>query len=185
MWQYNNVLQHHGILGMRWGKRRTTEQSGHKPYSDRQKTHMTKQAIQVLSRHSKSAAEVVKMGKYIEDKQYKKADKLVWKSEEKQAKGDQKGFEKYQGKAWKHMGRSIAAGQIVQARLKQKQLLDKKISDIREGKTKAGKDFVAGLDVRYNILQASLTRYVDTYSGKKKTDSYETKDSVVVVPILY
>ena len=43
------------------------------------------------------------------DRQYKKIDKLVYKSESRQKMGDQAGFEKYQSKAWKRTAKYIKA----------------------------------------------------------------------------
>ena len=70
-------------------------------------------------------------------------DKLVWKSEARQKLGDQVGFQKYQGTAWKHYAKYVEASQLYEQRVQKSAVLQKKIDDISNGTLKAGRDFVS------------------------------------------
>ncbi len=83
---------------------------------------------------------------------YNKADKLVWKSEEKQNKGDQAGFEKYQSKAWKQMAKYYTNKQTAEKIMAEVKTSTKKLKDIDKDRVKAGKDYVINTTVSTNML---------------------------------
>jgi hypothetical protein len=78
---------------------------------------------------------------------YKRADKHVWTSEAAQNKGNQKKFEKYQGKASKQMAKHFKRQQVAEAWTSMSEHTSQKISDINSGKLKAGRDFIVQSDV--------------------------------------
>jgi hypothetical protein len=88
---FDEYLEHHGILGMHWGIRRTPEQLGHKlakkrksfeKYSEKAKAAGEAGNVKKLNRYTKKAARI--------NKQAVKLDKNLSKVLKKQADNDEK-----------------------------------------------------------------------------------------------
>lgn len=88
---FDEYLEHHGILGMHWGVRRTPEQLGHKlakkrksfeKYSEKAKAAGEAGNAKKLNRYTKKAARI--------NKQVVKLDKSLSKVLKKQAEDDEK-----------------------------------------------------------------------------------------------
>lgn len=88
---FDEYLEHHGILGMHWGVRRTPEQLGHKlakkrksfeKYSEKAKAAGEAGNVKKLNRYTKKAARI--------NKQAVKLDKNLSKVLKKQADNDEK-----------------------------------------------------------------------------------------------
>jgi hypothetical protein len=88
---FDEYLEHHGILGMHWGIRRTPEQLGHKlakkrksfeKYSEKAKAAGEAGNVKKLNRYTKKAARI--------NKQAVKLDKNLSKDLKKQADNDEK-----------------------------------------------------------------------------------------------
>lgn len=88
---FDEYLEHHGILGMHWGVRRTPEQLGHKlakkrksfeRYSEKAKAAGEAGNAKKLNRYTKKAARI--------NKQAVKLDKSLTKALKKQAEDDEK-----------------------------------------------------------------------------------------------
>lgn len=88
---FDEYLEHHGILGMHWGVRRTPEQLGHKlakkresfeKYSEKAKAAGEAGNAKKLNRYTKKAARI--------NKQVVKLDKNLTKALKKQAEDDEK-----------------------------------------------------------------------------------------------
>lgn len=78
-----NYLEHHGVIGMKWGVRRTPEQLGHKPSGSRKKKQTIGSAIKKagssVANASKSVVEAGK--KKVEERKEKKSVKMETKSQ--------------------------------------------------------------------------------------------------------
>lgn len=78
-----NYLEHHGVIGMKWGVRRTPEQLGHKPSGSRKKKQTIGSAIKKagssVANASKSVVEAGK--KKVEERKGKKSVKMETKSQ--------------------------------------------------------------------------------------------------------
>ena len=110
--QDSGELYHYGIPGMKWGVRRYQNEDGSLTPRGKKRFYRVANSERAQRRNTKTAIRVLKDDKNEADldawgfnlsanKHYKKMDKLVWKSEARQKLGDQAGFQKYQGKAWK------------------------------------------------------------------------------------
>lgn len=162
MWQYNNItypddeLYHYGVKGMKWGvrKKRFYAETNDRPgdfYSDREKARIKKQAQSILKKNIRKNTQYAKAFDSFSKSAYNKADKLVWKSEKKQNKGDQAGFEKYQSKAWKQMAKYYTNKQKAEKIMENVKASTKKLKDIDRNRVKAGKDYVTNLTVSSSI----------------------------------
>ena len=158
----DNELYHHGILGMKWGQHRFKDSSGHltekgKHEFDKVSRSSFKSALQnntakrIYSNELSRSNVMSKSYNNASDRSYKKADKYVYKSE-KYHDGNthfptnKKKFEKYQGKAWKELAKSYKYGAKVDKMDSYSKMLRRKISDISDGKVKAGRDFIVQTD---------------------------------------
>lgn len=169
--QKNDELIHYGVKGMKWGVRngRIQAETGDSiggVYTTKQKNRIKRQAEKILvkkiKREEQSAASFSKAA----EKHYKKADKLVYKSEDRQRAGDQKGFEKYQGKAWKHLANQYTNQQAAERATKTSQVYKKKLDAIQDGTLKAGKDYVTNMTVSSNI-PLSMLGYINISTQKR------------------
>lgn len=157
MWEYNytpnsNDILHYGVLGMKWGVHHGRRSFGtnDKPgdnYTDWQKKRIKKQAQRILKRSIKESDKRSMLNDKLSKQAYKKADKLVWKSEALQNKGDQKGFEKYQSKAWKRLADSIKYKQMAERYTNESSFSKKKLNEITNDTIKAGRDYVTNKSV--------------------------------------
>ena len=198
----NGELMHYGIKGMKWGVRRyqnadgSLTPKGETRYAqvrsnDRLAKRQTKQAQKLLLKKKNELDVAADLNRGAANTAYKKSDKYVLKSEAKRAKGDEKGFEKYQSKAWKQYAKYIDAGAKADFLEKQSKTMLAKIDDIASGKLKAGRDFIVhnqyrvgalpipgGLLVGVNKRSTLIERNVDQSSKKsfeKPSEALERK----------
>ena len=150
----SNELYHYGVKGMRWGFRKATLYSETNDrigenYTDRQKKRMRLQAQSILKRQKKQQESIAKAYNKAAEKAQKKADDLVWKSEARQNRGDQSGFQKYQSKAWKQVAKYLKNKKIADNAIANSKIAQKRITDISEEKLKAGRDYVTNKRLNY------------------------------------
>lgn len=157
MWQYNYTpnpedLMHYGVLGMKWGVHHgrksfgTNDEPGN-IYTDRQKERIKKQAKRILNRNIKNYDKAFRLYDEHSKLAYKKADKFVLKSEALKNKGDQKGFEKYQSKAWKSLANHITYEQTAEQFANASSVSKKKLNEITNDIIKAGQDYVTNKSI--------------------------------------
>lgn len=142
-----NELYHYGVKGMKWGVRKSTyyietQDKVGGNYTNRQKKRMARQAQSILKKQIRESNHVADRYTKAANSVYKKADKLTRKSEARQNKGDQAGFNKYQSKAWKQVAKNIAITQAAKAATAQSKLASKRLSQISNGTLQAGRDYV-------------------------------------------
>ena len=163
-----NELYHYGVLGMKWGVRKgrfyaETQDKVGGNYTDRQKKRMARQARSILKKRIQKSNDLADIYTKTANRAYRKADKLTWKSEAQQNKGDQAGFNKYQSKAWKQVAENITNTQAAKAATAQSKLASKRLSQISDGTLQAGRDYVTNARYSSNVFSNYFTfeRYID------------------------
>ena len=156
-------LYHYGVKGQKWGVRRyqnadgSLTPKGENRYlkvqsNKRLARRQTKQATKLLMRKKAELDTAADLNVGAANSAYKKADKYVRKSEARQTKGDEKGFQKYQSKAWKQMAKYAQATRNAEFLKSQSQVMKTKVEDINSGKIKAGHDFIVSNSYRFGAI---------------------------------
>lgn len=156
-----NELYHYGVLGMKWGIRKATYYTETRDkiggnYTNRQKKRMVRQAQSILKERIRKSNQVADKYTKAANRAHKKADKLTGKSEARQNKGDQAGFNKYQSKAWKQVAKNITNTQAAKAATAQSKLASKRLSQISDGTLQAGRDYVTNKRTSTNFALSAL-----------------------------
>ena len=165
-------LEHFGVLGMKWGVHKNgigvqTQRKIGDNFSNHVKKKMTSQAKSTLRKQIKESKAKADMSQRTSKKLYKKADKLVWKSESYQNKGNNEKFQKYQGLAWNRLLNSHIAEQNAKKFLEQSKYFEKKLSQIKDGTLQAGRDFVTNVTSTINPLYRSVTTDLEFKDNRK------------------
>ena len=168
----DNDLEHFGVLGMKWGVHKNgigvqTQRKIGDNFSNYVKKKMTSQAKSTLRKQIKESKAKADMSQRTSKKLYKKADKLVWKSESYQNKGNNEKFQKYQGLAWNRLLNSHIAEQNAKKFLEQSKYFEKKLSQIKDGTLQAGRDFVTNVTSTINPLYRSVTTDLEFKDNRK------------------
>ena len=169
----NNELYHYGIKGMKWGVRKhkalyseTTDTVGGN-YTDRQKKRIQKQAESILKNNIKKQTGILSSVSKYADHKHKKINKLTYKSKYRKKMGDQAGFQKYQSKIRKQTAKYIKAKKDSNKIVKQLNIAKKRLSEISEGKLKAGRDYVTNKVTKYEGYVTTIEKRVDFKDDKR------------------
>lgn len=113
---------------------------------------MSRQAQSILKKQKRRFDNIADVYTKDANRAYAKADKLVWKSEARQNKGDQVGFNKYQSKAWKQLARNATSKKTAEDAIRNSKLAEKRLNEISSGTLKAGQDYVTNKRTSTNLL---------------------------------
>lgn len=147
-------LYHYGVKGMKWGVRTsvyTKNQIGD-DYTDRQRKKMASGAVRVLKKQQTWDTLYAKGYRNSANRAYNRADKHVWTSERAHNNGNQNKYERYQSKAWKQLAKQHQSLESAKHYTEKAELANKRISDIKSGTLKAGRDFVTNSVYSTNLL---------------------------------
>lgn len=174
-----NELCHYRVLGMKWGIRKAqlhgeTHDVIGDNYTDKQKKRIKKQAQTILGKRIKENAKTAALYQKSGEKAYRKADKLVYKSEQhQQNQQNQQKFQKYQSKAWKQLAKHHEYTSNAQKYISEALRDKKRLSDIDSNKAIAGKDYITNMSLS-SILPLDAVGLVN-WSTVKQVEFAKTK----------